>query len=581
MALPESEYPGKGKLPLAAAGASPGGVANRPLPAGASNRPIPLKPRSGSELPEDDDDELEDDEDTDLKEALRNAPAWLVSTVFHMLMLIVLGLFVYSTRDQSANLQVEVSYTDPGEQLDDPSVLDAASTQIETAPEQLITPLDLKPVDDPLAAPLEMADLNLPLRPTIPDASSNLEGAPIGLALKGREAGSRRVLLKKYGGTGATEDAVELGLKWLVRQQKADGTWSLSGPYDYGAPSENVPAATAMALLAFQGHGDTHRDGTYSKVVDRAWSAMLKMQQKDGLITGSMASANQLLYTHAQCTIALCELYGMTKDSRFRGPAERAIAYAIVAQDRQGGGWRYEPRKESDTSVTGWYVMALQSARMAGLKVPEDVFKRIGGFLDSVAIDDGRRYAYQVLTKQPTSALAAEGLLCRQYLGWPQNDPRLVEGITELVQKWPIKYDQGVNHDVYYWYYATQVAHHMGGKIWDEWNHNMRVVVPDKQIKTGPETGSWDPLADRWGDFEGRLYVTCLSIYMLEVYYRHLPIYSGYKFVAGVGQTMDPDAKPNDPKANPVAESPEGKAQEPEAKDPAAAKDEAPKVEPD
>jgi len=24
--------------------------------------------------------------------------------------------------------------------------------------------------------------------------------------------------------------------------------------------------------------------------------------------------------------------------------------------------------------------------------------------------------------------------------------------------------------------------------------------------------------------------VTCLSIYMLEVYYRHLPIYSGYRF---------------------------------------------------
>jgi hypothetical protein len=32
---------------------------------------------------------------------------------------------------------------------------------------------------------------------------------------------------------------------------------------------------------------------------------------------------------------------------------------------------------------------------------------------------------------------------------------------------------------------------------------------------------------------------------MLEVYYRHLPIYSGYQFVEGVGKTMDPDAKPD------------------------------------
>ena len=29
----------------------------------------------------------------------------------------------------------------------------------------------------------------------------------------------------------------------------------------------------------------------------------------------------------------------------------------------------------------------------------------------------------------------------------------------------------------------------------------------------------------------GRLFVTCLSIYMLEVYYRHLPIYSGYRAI--------------------------------------------------
>ena len=35
----------------------------------------------------------------------------------------------------------------------------------------------------------------------------------------------------------------------------------------------NTAAATAMALLAFQGHGDTHRDGKYAKVVAHGWSA--------------------------------------------------------------------------------------------------------------------------------------------------------------------------------------------------------------------------------------------------------------------------------------------------------------------
>jgi hypothetical protein len=70
----------------------------------------------------------------------------------------------------------------------------------------------------------------------------------------------------------------------------------------------------------------------------------------------------------------------------------------------------------------------------------------------------------------------------------------------------------------------------MGGDLWDEWNKVMREEVPRHQVKTGAERGSWDPADDRWGNHGGRLFVTCLSIYMLEVYYRHLPIYNHQVF---------------------------------------------------
>jgi hypothetical protein len=53
----------------------------------------------------------------------------------------------------------------------------------------------------------------------------------------------------------------------------------------------------------------------------------------------------------------------------------------------------------------------------------------------------------------------------------------------------------------------------------------MREAVPAAQVKTGGERGSWPPFDDQWGPQGGRLFITCLSIYMLEVYYRHLPIY--------------------------------------------------------
>ena len=80
--------------------------------------------------------------------------------------------------------------------------------------------------------------------------------------------------------------------------------------------------------------------------------------------------------------------------------------------------------------------------------------------------------------------------------------------------------------DVYYWYYATQVCHHMEGDAWNRWNEAMRRELPAMQIKSGAEAGSWSSRQDEWGSRYGRLYQTCLSTYVLEVYYRHLPLYT-------------------------------------------------------
>ena len=78
---------------------------------------------------------------------------------------------------------------------------------------------------------------------------------------------------------------------------------------------------------------------------------------------------------------------------------------------------------------------------------------------------------------------------------------------------------------MYAWYYITQVVHNVGGTAWYRWNGRMREVVPAQQIEKGPEAGSWDPALDKWGHIGGRLFTTCFLTYMLEVYYRHLPLY--------------------------------------------------------
>ncbi|MFM7205472.1 MAG: hypothetical protein ACKO4T_02220, partial [Planctomycetaceae bacterium] len=138
------------------------------------------------------------------------------------------------------------------------------------------------------------------------------------------------------------------------------------------------------------------------------------------------------------------------------------------------------------------------------------------------------RYGYRLdRTDRPaspvTAAISAEGLLCRQFLGWRRDDPRLVTGIELLVGDRPFAWDD--DKDVYAWYYVTQVAHHAGGDAWRRWNDRMKQVLPGKQVDKGAEAGSWDPPLDRWGHIGGRLFTTCFCTFMLEVYYRHLPIY--------------------------------------------------------
>jgi hypothetical protein len=494
--------------PIPAPAAMPMGARPIPIPL----KPIPVKPKGDGPVV---DEEAVEEQEPELITPLTASP-WLISMIVHIVLVLVLA-FIFLAPKMDNTVQLEMIYAeDLGEQLET-DILDMGLQDPETTDAALA--FDSKMVDDPLAAPPIINDIS----PDSVGITSDITAPSIGLALSGREAGAKKALLGAYGGTATTEAAVKLGLDWLVKQQKSDGTWSLLGPYGNGGTAENVTSATAMALLAFQGHGDTPHKGEYKKVVEKGWKALLAMQDRDGNFVRD-GGFNQRLYAQAQATIAICELYGMTKDSKYAEPAERAVQFALKAQSPEGG-WRYQPGVDSDTSVTGWFVMALQSARMAKMEVPQSALDNVTKFLDYVSTQDGTRYSYQ-RGREADAVMTAEAMLCRQYLGWKRSDERLASG-ADYVLVHPLSYSPE-SQNVYYWYYATQFMHHMEGAYWNKWNSVMRQAVPSQQVKSGAEKGSWSPTNDEWGSRgAGRLYVTCLSIYMLEVYYRHLPLYSG------------------------------------------------------
>lgn len=451
---------------------------------------------------------------------------WMVSTLVHMLAVLLLALIIFpqAFRDD-AGLSITANNNETyAETLGDQLLLDFSNADKTESLDEI--PIIAESnfgeiVPDPFSAPPQLTPSDTGGETSV--ASSDIVSSSIGNALNGRQEGrAKQVLLGTYGGTATTEGSVNLGLEWLKRNQRSDGTWSLEGPYSEGARFENKVAATAMALLAFQGAGNTPTKGKFRDVVAKGWKALLAKQDKEGFFEQPDASVNHKLYAQAQATIALCELYGMTQDSRYREPAQLAVDFAQDIQAAEGG-WRYQRREDSDMSVTGWFLMGLQSARMSGLQVKPETLKNVEKFLDTVQDQNGERYRYQPTTPQFTHVMTAEALLCRQYLGWSRTDERLLRGADYFRKGHPFYYDKN-ERNVYYWYYATQVLHHLGGKRWDEWNKAMRQELPENQLKNGKNAGSWDPEGDDRSN-AGRLYVTCLSIYMLEVYYRHMPLY--------------------------------------------------------
>ena len=338
-----------------------------------------------------------------------------------------------------------------------------------------------------------------------------------------------------------TEEAIERGLEFLAKHQRADGSWKLE---DFGQRTviRSDTAATALSLLAFQGAGYSHVQYKYQQECRKALGFLISGQQSNGDLYRPMEEAsdrNGWLYSHAIGALALCEAYGMTQDENLRSAAQRAVDFLVYSQDRQEGGWRYIPRVGSDTSVTGWGMMALKSAELSGLYVPKQTFEGIEKWLDhsQVSLREQHLYRYNWLANTPetkhgalpTPVMTSVGLLMRLYLGVKRDNSVMAKGADWLLQRPPeLGTEQAPKRDTYYWYYATQVLFHMGGDRWKNWYQALYPMLIESQVTQGPYAGSWEPIGpipDAWGEYAGRLYVTTMNLLSLEVTYRHLPIY--------------------------------------------------------
>jgi len=483
--------------------------------------------------------------------------SWLASMVVHLAVFLVLALVlgtvhvsatlragpVFEVIEEPVSLEPEIEHFVVGDAPLEPTILNAETLAMSEPPGEidgeLVLGAALEPGGITSRSPGQLGTGALTVGfgtgPAIREENGLGGSGPgnrpgIGGNKSGFEfrRGDKIGNLKGSGATIPSERAVAAALSWLARHQSPDGRWSLehtprcrsgmcSGPGQQRADA----AATALGLLPFLAAGQTHESpGLYRKNIAAGIEWLIKNQQR----SGDLSAGGSQMYSHGLATIALCEAYGMTGDSRLGYAAQTALDFIAAGQNRDGA-WRYtHGTDQSDTSVFGWQVMALKSGQMAGLKVKSETMQLCQQYLRKVALGQYQSEFSYTPGGGPTQTMTSVGLLTSQYLGARRDDPVVLGGLDYLARRKPT----AAQPNTYYWYYATQVMHNVPGPQWDDWNRSMRRLLIETQEPTGCQAGSWNPLEpnpDPWGNQGGRLMVTSLSCLTLEVYYRYLPLY--------------------------------------------------------
>ncbi|MDR0871399.1 MAG: hypothetical protein LBN39_11470 [Planctomycetaceae bacterium] len=475
-----------------------------------------------------------------VRQLVQDAPCIVFSVALHAVLLLALAVcympvIVDFRPDLTANIEdiedienIDIFEEEPVEMnLDENADIAPMATSIETA----VTEIEVTETPKLEAATADLGNI------MAPDSLISNVGALNGDALGGRKG--KGAAVAQGGGSEASEKSVAMGLAWIAAHQLPNGAWSytqLRNPDCRGkckdtpldSANKSSVSATAMALLPMLGAGMTHKDGKYSKTVKGGLDYITaNLQLKPEGIVLAEEDSTPIMYHHGLTAIVICEAAAMTRDKNLAKIAEGAVKYICWAQDPVGGGWRYSPKQQGDTSGMGWNFMALKSAQMAYISVPIRTVKGCKHFLDNVVgAEGGAKYGYMNGNasddhgiKRDIRATTSIGLLGQMYMGWKPDNPALVKG-TNYISGWGP--DTG---NLYYGYYATQVMHHIGGEKWDKWNKKIRDDLVKRQVLDGHEKGSFPVEEGHNLKSGGRLTCTALATMILEVYYRHLPLY--------------------------------------------------------
>ena len=312
--------------------------------------------------------------------------------------------------------------------------------------------------------------------------------------------------------TPELDEAVNRGLAYLVTEQGVDGSFG-SGRY-----GKNI-AVTALSCLALMADGNIPGRGPYGENVRKGLEFVLSSSTETGLLAAD--STNGPMYGHGFAALFLGEVYGMTQgggettqSTRVHEALVKACRLIERSQNNEGG-WRYNPVPyDADVSVTICQIMALRSARNAGIEVPKETIDKAVEYVRQCQNPDGG-FRYQLTSGFSAWPRSAAGVASLYYAGIYQDDA-IERGQNYLIsQALPGATNAPGAHYFYGHYYSVQTMYLAGGEYWARWWPAIRTELTDRQQKDG----SWaDPSV-------GPAYGTAMALIILQMPKRFLPIF--------------------------------------------------------
>lgn len=312
--------------------------------------------------------------------------------------------------------------------------------------------------------------------------------------------------------TRELNETVTFGLERLAAMQSDDGSFG-------GVRYPRHVGITALACLAFMSDGHLPGRGAYGENVRKGIDFILANINETGLIAAD--TSHGPMYGHGFAALFLGEVYGMTAgggDTELSEKLHETLVKAvrlIVQSQNDEGGWRYYPvPHDADVSVTICQIMALRSARNAGIDVPKSTIDRAVEYARQCQHSDGG-WRYQLTSGGSAWPRTAAGVASLNYAGIYE-DNAIDEGLDYLKRNaMPGRGRGGRSHYFYGHYYAVQAMYLAGGNEWSTWWPAIREELIDAQ----QEDGSWRD------NHAGAAYGTSMALIILQMPKRYLPIF--------------------------------------------------------